>query len=61
MNARNYRAYGLYPGTPLEVEIHGADGTRLLVRGTIDSVPWAAAGAAQKVVLRDAIARPLDA
>jgi hypothetical protein len=57
----HFRAYGLAPGCPIEVEVHCADGSVALLRGIVDRVPWLAGNYAQQVVLVDAVARPLPA
>jgi hypothetical protein len=57
----HFRPYGLAPGWPIEIEVHCADGGVALVRGTIGRVPWLAGEHAQRVVIRDAVARPLQA
>lgn len=47
------------PGAQLTVEVRGRGGERLLVQGVVDSVPWGYANVAARVVLRDAVARPM--
>ena len=55
----HFRAYTLAPGWPIELEVHCVDGSVALVRGTIDRVPWLAGDTAQRVVIVEAVARPL--
>lgn len=55
-----YRPYLLQPNTPIVVEIRGRDGSHLLVEGVVDAIPWSAGNVAQKVVVRDAVAKVLD-
>lgn len=56
----SYRPFTLQPGAPITVEIRGRDGTHLLVEGTVDAIPWSAGNVAQRVVVRDAVAKVLD-
>jgi hypothetical protein len=58
---RHFRSYALSPGWRITLEIHCADGGVALVRGTVERVPWLAGENAQKVVVVDAVARPLPA
>jgi len=39
--------------------VHGADGTRLLIRGALDATPQGYGNVATKLVIVDATARPL--
>jgi hypothetical protein len=41
--------------------VHCADGNVALVRGIVDCVPWLAGENAQRVVIVDAVAKPLPA
>lgn len=48
-------------GQPLTVDILGADGTRLRVHGILDEAPDRYTGdIASRIVIADAVARPLD-
>jgi hypothetical protein len=49
------------PGWPIQIEVHCADGNVALVRGIVDRVPWLAGENAQRVVIVDAVAKPLPA
>jgi hypothetical protein len=51
----------LAPGWPITLEVHCAGVRVALVRGVVDSVPWLAGEIAQRVVVRDAVVRPLQA
>jgi hypothetical protein len=57
----HFRGYSLAPGWPIELEVHCADGSVALVRGIVDRMPWLAAEIAQRLVIVDAVARPLPA
>lgn len=57
---RHYRPFTVAPGWPVEVEVHGADGSHLVIVGIVDSVPKSAANTVQKIVVRDAQARVVD-
>jgi hypothetical protein len=57
----HFRGYSLAPGCPIELEVHCADGSVAYVRGVVDRVPWLAGEIAQRVVIVDAVARPLPA
>lgn len=57
----HFRAYALAPGWPITIEVHCVDGGVALVRGTVDRVPFLAGEYAQRLVIRDAVARPLQA
>lgn len=54
------RPYQIEPGNLLTVDIYGADGTRLRVRGVLDSAPEGYGRIATRIVLTDAEARVLD-
>lgn len=41
------------------MQVRGRGGERLLVQGTIDSVPWGYGNVAGGLVLVDAVARPM--
>src|SRR5262245_57923300 len=56
---RTFRRYTITPGWPVMIEVHCADGEVALVHGRIDRVPWPAGENAQRVVVVDAVARPL--
>jgi hypothetical protein len=49
------------PGYPITIEVRCADGGVALVRGIVDRVPWLAGEVAQRVVIVDAVAKPLPA
>jgi hypothetical protein len=57
----HFRPYSLAPGWPIQIEVHCADGNVALVRGIVDRVPWLAGENAQRVVIVDAVAKPLPA
>lgn len=50
----------LAPGQRLEVLVESTDGGRVLVTGTLRSVPEAAGGRAIRLLLVDAVARPVQ-
>lgn len=61
MNPASVRPYRICPGEHLTVDIYGADGTKLRVRGRLDSAPDRHTGdIATRIVLVDATARVLD-
>jgi hypothetical protein len=57
----HFRPYSLAPGWPITIEVHCADGGVALVHGVVDRVPWLAGEHAQRVVVVDAVAQPLQA
>lgn len=57
----HFRPYSLVPGWPISIEVHCADGGVALVQGVIDRVPWLAGEIAQRIVIVDAVAKPLTA
>jgi hypothetical protein len=54
-----FRPYELRPGWPITFEVRCADGSAAIVTGVIDKVPHLAGNIAQRVVVRDATARPV--
>jgi hypothetical protein len=53
--------YRICPGEQLTVDIHGTDGTKLRVRGRLDSAPDGRTGdIATRIVLTDAVAQVLN-
>lgn len=52
--------YRICPGEPLTVDIIGADGTKLRVRGVLDSAPdQQTGGITTRIMLVDAVAQAL--
>lgn len=59
-NPAAVRPYQVKPGQPLTVDIYGADGTKLRVRGILDRAPDGYGYIKTRLVLVDAVARVLE-